>query len=281
MRVHYFTLFFLFSTLGIAAPEIKLVGEPKSLEDFEHHNKGCPANSECDQVMGHQLQRWQDLTKNLKSSETSHANKALALEAFREKSGIPVEFYTYKKSQQGFRPLYFNSPCKEHNPKLEEKRVLRGIAFVRSIQKDKALVWRDQAQIEVPVGELFIPQPVRVYFPSLQPTVAGAPDQGGSIDYQIPIDDQPLFIRDKSLHIVREEDDYFFMLKITPAGDWSIVDSDFTRLSEWEMKREYVPCPEDKEKKTPKEFGVTFCKSIWNEDIQKPVVIRLHSGCNA
>ncbi len=269
MRIHYFPLFFLFSALAGAAPEIKLIEEPKSLEDFEHHNKGCPANSECDQVMGHQLQRWLDLTKNLKNSETSNTNKTAALEAFREKAGIPVEFYTYKKSQQGFRPLYFNSPCKEHNPKLEDQRVLRGHAFVRSIVKDKALVWRDQAQIEVPVGELFIPQPVKVFFP------------GGSADYLIPIDDQPVFIRDKSLHIVREEDDFFFMLKITPTGAWSIVETDFTKLSEWESKREYVPCPEDKLKKTPKEFGVTFCKSIWDEDLQKSVVMRLHAGCNS
>lgn len=271
MRLHYFVLILLFPTFLAARPEIKVMEGPKSLEDFEHPNKGCPANSECDQVMGHQMKNWHDFVKSLSDNTAlSSEKKAEALEEFRAKTGIPAEFYTYKKSQLGFKPSFFNSPCKEHNPKIEADRVLRGSAFLKSLTKEKAIVFRDQAQIEVPVGELLIPQPVTVFSP------------GGMVQYFIPIDDQPLFIRDKSLFIVREEEGFFYVLKISPAGEWRIVDLDLTRLSEWEDKREYVTCPAaEKEKKTPKEFGVTFCKSVWDEDLKKPVIVRMHAGCNS
>lgn len=268
---HYFAvLFFISPALLMAAPEIRVIEEPKSLEDFEHQFKGCPANSECDQVMGHQLQNWQTMVKRLSSSEsTPSVKKAMEVEEFREKAGIPAEFYTTRKSQQGFRPLFFNSPCKDHNPKKEDERILRGTAFIKSITKDKAIVWRDQAQIEVPVGDLLTPQPVTVF------TATGADN------YFIPIDDQPLFIKDKSLHILKEDEGFFYVLKIDAKGEWKIVDVDMTRLSEWEDKREYISCPGEKEKKTPKQFGAVFCKQVWDEDLKKPVVVRMHAGCNA
>lgn len=271
MRLHYFVLILLFPAFLAAQPEIKVIEEPKSLEDFEHPNKGCPANSECDQVMGHQMNNWHVLVKSLADNTTlSSEKKAEALEEFRAKAGIPAEFYTYKKSQQGFKPSFFNSPCKEHNPKIEDNRVLRGRAFIKSLTKDKAVIWRDQAQIEVPVGELLVPQPVTVFSPT------------GAVQYSIPIDDQPLFIRDKSLFIVHEHEGFFFVLRISATGEWKIVDLDLTRLSEWEDKREYTTCPAAlKDKKTPKEFGAVFCKSVWDEDLKKPVVVRMHAGCNS
>jgi hypothetical protein len=270
MSIHYFVvLLFIFPSLLTAAPEIRVMEEPKSLEDFEHQFKGCPANSECDQVMGHQMQNWQSLVKRLMASESSPSSKKVAeVEEFREKSGIPAEFYTTKKSQQGFRPLFFHSPCKDHNPKNEIERTLRGTAFIKSITKDKAIVWRDQAQIEVPLGDLLTPQPVTVF------TTTGAEN------FYIPIDDQPLFIKDKSLHILKEDEGFFYVLKINPKGEWKIVDIDLTRLSEWEDKRGYVECPAEKDKKTPKQFGAIFCKTIWDEDSKKPVVVRMHAGCN-
>lgn len=270
MRSHYFLILFLAQSLFAAGPEIKVIAEPKSAEDFEHVNKGCPENSECDTVMGHQMKTWKDLVKRLAETEALTAEQKVAeAESFRERSGIPSEFYTYKKSQQGFRPLYFNSPCKEHNPKSEENKVLRGSAFLKGVKAGKAIVWRDQAQIEVPVGELFIPQPVTVFYPT------------GAVTYQLPIDDQPLFIRDKALHIVKEDEGFFFVMRVEPGGDWKVVNIDLTKLSEWEDKRGYVTCPVEKEKKTPKEFGVTFCKSVWDEDLKRPVVVRMHAGCNA
>lgn len=270
MRTHYFFLLILFTSTSWGVREIKVLTDPTSAEDFEHQNKGCPENSECDPVMGHQMKTWKDMVKRLANdTQVPSQKKIQELEEFRGKTGIPAEFYTTKKSQQGFRPLYFNSPCKIHNPKdKENERVLRGTSFIKSLPKSKAVVWRDQTQIEVPVGELLRPQPVSVFFP------------GGAENYLLPLDDQPLFIKDKALHIVREDEGLFFVLRIDPKGDWSIVDVDLTKLSEWEDKREYVACPPEKEKTTPKEFGVTFCKSVWDEDSRKIVVVKMHAGCD-
>ncbi len=270
MSIHYFLILLLVSLNSFAEPEIKVMSEPRSLEDFEHQHKGCPANSECDVIMGHQMKMWQDLIKKMSTQESlSSAAKAQELESFRGKMGIPAEFYTYSKSQQGFRPLYFSSPCKAHHAKKDEEKVLRGVAFIKSITPLKAIVWRDQTQFEVSLKDLLIAQPVTVFYPE------------GEVTYYLPIDDQPLFIRDKALHVVKEEEGYFFILKVEASGEWKIVDLDLTQLSNWEDKREYATCPVEKEKKTPKEFGVTFCKSVWDESSKKPVIVRMHAGCNA
>ena len=209
------------------------------------------------------------MVKRLSTESIPSSKKAQEAEEFREKAGIPAEFYTNIKSQQGFKPFYFNSPCKDHNPKKNEDRTLRGSAFIKSMTAAKAIVWRDQAQIEVPLGELLTPQPVTVF------TTTGAEN------FYIPIDDQPLFIKDKSLHILKEDEGFFYVLKIDSKGDWKIVDVDLTKLSDWEDKRENVTCPVEEEKKTPKQFGVTFCKSVWDEDNKRPVIVRMHAGCNA
>lgn len=263
----YLLFFFSLSATAQSKPVIQVIPTPQSIEDFDHPNKGCPENSECDQVMGLQLTRWKDLLTKIKDPKIEPAKKAQYLELFRSKYGIPVEFYTFKNSQQGFKPLLYNSPCSGHNPKKNEERVLRGIAFLKSLGKESGAVWRDQAQIEVPTKELLIGQPVRVY--------AGETPQ----DFYLPLNDQPLFIKDKSLHIIREDEELFYALKVSLPGQWNVVDLDFTKLSEWEDKRENVSCPVDRNKTTPKIFGVEFCKSIWDEDLKKPVVVKMHQGC--
>ncbi len=93
--------------------------------------------------MGHMLSRWKELGTKLK--EITDTNKvAQAIELFRAKYGIPVEFYTNQKSQQGFKPVLYSSPCKAHNPKDQKEKVLKGIAFVKGISNEKAHIWRDQ-----------------------------------------------------------------------------------------------------------------------------------------
>jgi hypothetical protein len=142
------------------------------------------------------------------------------------------------------------------------------MAFVKSITKDKAYVWRDQAQIEVPTGDLFTPQPV---------LVLEGPNAGR---YYLPLGDEPLFIRNKSLYVLREHDDYFYVLNVGLNGTWSIVDVDLTRLSEWQDKKDNVACPAHRNKPAPQVFGANFCKTIWDEDSKKTVVVEMHQGCS-
>jgi len=265
-----FTYLLLFLTLSVSArpkPRIHLIPNPESIEDFEHQFKGCPENSECDQVMGHMLNRWKLLVSKLKNI-TDAGKNAQALELFRAKYGIPVEFYTTQKSEQGFKPGLYNSPCKNHNPKDPKLKVLRGTSFIKSITSETAIIWRDQSQIELPLQNNMTPQSVRVYF-----------DQG-AITYQLPLNDQPLFIKNQELYILKEEDSLYYALKISKSGEWKIVNLDMSQLSVWENKREEVDCPKDATKDKEAElFTVQFCKSVWDMDLKKTVPVKMQQGC--
>ena len=267
MHVSYLLIFISLSVWAQPKPRIEVIPNPQTLEDFDHQFKGCPENSECDQVMGLQLSRWKELIEKLKNEVSDPKKKAQFMELFRGKYGIPVEFYTYQKSQQGFKPVLFDSPCKEHNPKTGPK-TLRGISFLKSLNEKTAVVWRDQTQIEVPVDELLIPQPIFVWL-GAEPTL-----------YYLPLGDQPLFIKDKSLFVLKETEDYFYMLKVSPNGEWKVEDVDMTKLSSWEEKRSYVTCPKIPANPNPTVFKDEFCKTVWSDDLKKPVTVKMFQGCS-
>lgn len=214
--------------------------------------------------MGHMLGQWRTLITKLKEG-TDPKKNAQELELYRAKYGIPVEFYTNQKSQQGFRPVLHDSPCKEHNPKDQEK-ILRGTSFIKSISEEKAIIWRDQSQIELPLKDNMTPQPVKVYF------------EKGAVTYQLPINDQPLFIKNRELYILKEDDGLYYTLKVSEKGDWKIVYLNMTELSMWEDKRENVACPQDANK-VPSLFTYEFCKTVWDVDAKKALPVRMSQGC--
>lgn len=266
MRVSYLLFFISLSVFSQTQLQIQLIPNPKTIDDFDHQFKGCLENSECDLAMGLQLTRWKDLLSKIGDEKVEASKRAPYIELFRAKYGIPVEFYTLQKSQQGFKPMLFDSPCKEHNPK-EGPKILKGTAFVKSLSKEKAVVWRDQVQIEVPTGELLLPQPVMVY-------------EGATVDtYQLPLGDQPMYIKNKDVHVLREEDGFFYMLQVSLNGDWKIESVDSAKLSKWEDHRSEVTCPKDKKKLDFRVFGIEFCKTVWNEDLKKTQVVKMHQGC--
>jgi len=268
MRLTYLLIFITLTVSAQNKPRIQVIPNPQSIEDFDHEFKGCPENSECDQVMGHMLSRWKLLISKLKDITDANKN-AQALELFRAKYGIPIEFYTGQKSQQGFKPVLYSSNCKQHNPKdLKDPngKVLKGISFVKSISNEKAILWRDQSQIELPLKDNMTPQPVKVYF------------EKGAVTYQLPIDDQPLFIKNRELYILKEEDGFYFGLKVSENGDWKIVNLDMTQLSVWEDKRSDMDCPKDPDK-APSVFTNEFCKGIWDIDTKKTIPVRMQQGC--
>ncbi len=267
MYVSYLLFFFSLAVWGEAGVTVKVLPEPKGPADYDHEIKGCPMNSQCDQVMGLQMDRFTQLVDRLKEQKVDGTKKAEALEAFRAKYGIPVEFYTTVRSQETFKPIFYNSSCKNHNSKDAREKILRGTAFVKAMDKDRAILWRDQAETEVKLGDLLHPQKVKVYLPQ------------GEATYHLPLGDQPLFIKDKDLYVLKEEDSFFYVLKVGQAGDWRITHLDFTRLSDWENKRENVACPAEKVKAPAHPFETQFCKSVWNEDLKQTVVVKMQQGC--
>lgn len=265
MHITYFALFFCLVVFAGPNPRIEVLPNPQGIEDFDHEFKGCPENSECDQVMGHMMSRWKNLINKLKQS-SDPIKKTQMLELFRSKYGIPTEFYTNQKSLQSFGPALHNSPCREHNPRTGEK-ILRATAFIKSLTNEKALIWRDQSLLEMPLKDNLTPQPVKVYYLS------------GPITYQLSLGDQPLYIKNKELLVLKEDDGFYFALKVSTSGDWKIVDLDMTQLSKWENKRQDIDCPKDSEK-SPPEFNMEFCKTVWDEDLNQLVTVRMNQGCS-
>lgn len=265
MRASYLLFFLSLTVFGQTTPVIKVLPMKPGPLDYEHLNPGCPENSGCDPVMGQQMKKWNDLIKKVSFEESSPQSKAQQIEAFRAQFGIPVEFYTTQKAQQGFKPILFSSSCRDHSLKTDQK-ILKGIAFTMGISAKSAAVWRSSAQIEVPLSELYLPQPVTVYFPE------------GARTYQLPLGDQPLFVKDKSLYVLRDEEDFFYMLKVTSSGEWSVEATDLSELTQWTDRRLEVKCPKS-DLKVPAAFGSHFCKSIWDEDAKKTVIALMHLGC--
>lgn len=267
MYLFYLMIFLSFTGFAQTKPKIEVIPSPKSPDDYEHQYRGCLENSECDQVMGLQLSRWKELITKVKDPEMPISMKFGYLELFRAKYGVPVEFYTIQKSQMGFRPLLFDSPCKNHNQK-DMPKILKGTAFLKGLTDTKAIVWRDQTQIEVPIGEMLRPQPVYAYIDPNKPVL-----------YHLPIGDQPLYLKNKEMFVLKEAEEFFFMMKISENGEWRIENADMSKLSEWEDKRSEVTCPKDSIKPDPNLFGVEFCKSIWHDDLKKNVTVKLYQGC--
>jgi hypothetical protein len=266
VRKLYLLFLVTFGAFAQITTPIQPLPGPKGLEDFEHQFQGCPENSECDPTMGRDLKNWRDLITKLQN-EKSIPKRTQELEAFRTARGIPVDFYSSKKSQQGFRPLLYNSPCKDHNPKSSEEKTYKGTAFLKAMDSKTGKVWRNDALMEIPQGELLTSQPVVVYYPE------------GALTYELPLMDQPLFIKAKDLFVLREDEGVFYILKVSKTGDWKIVDLDQTKLLTWEEKREPVKCPAEKIKSSPKAFQNDFCKTVWDEDSKNLVVVKMSEGC--
>jgi hypothetical protein len=266
MYVTYLMIFFSLSLFGQPGQVIKEALPPKTIEDFEHQFKGCLENSHCDEIMGKQLSTWKHFLSELRNQTVSSKEKHQRLDDFRSKNGIPVEFYTTEKSQLGFKPLLFHSACKNHNPEKGVK-IQRGLSFIKSISQEKGVLWRDQTQIEVPVGEIFHPQMVTVFFDEKK------------INYLIPLDDQPLYVKDKSLYLLKEDQEVFYVLKISPEGEWRIIDTNLNQVTQWSEKRKVIECPKSLPQTNREIFQNDVCHEIWNEDQKKLIPVIMQRGC--
>lgn len=257
----YLLLFFLFSSRIEAQTPIKVLPEVSSPHEFIHQNPGCLENSECDQVMGHQLNTWSKVLKEASSPKDKSARLAREL----KERGIPVEFYTVAKVKNFFKPMLFNSSCRHHNPKEGEK-IFRGTAFLKSLSLNKAIIWRDQTQIEYRPDQQLVAQPIKVYF-SETPTT-----------YLSALDDQPLFMRNNKLYFLKEYDEEFFLLEVSANGDWEIVEMDLTKLTYYEDKKTNIDCPNNKIENS-QAFEVKYCKGIWDETTSKLIPVEMYQGC--
>jgi len=266
MILNKLSLFFLF--LSFYANSQPLVPPQGSLstQDFSHQIQGCPENSTCDATMGHHHKRWIDLLVEIKDKSFDEIKKARELESFRQNLGLPSNFYTNSKSQQGFKPILFDSPCKHHKNKEQKNSILKGEAFVQKLLTDKAILKKDQTMYEIPYGELFTPQEVTVY-------------DGDEIrKYYLSLGDQPSYFDKGTMIIMKEAEDLFFQLSISDKLEWTITPLDLSSISKYDQLRETVACPQDKEKKNEM-FRVVYCKKVWDQGFKKFVIVKMQDGC--
>lgn len=256
----YLLLIFVFFSGIHAQTTFKVLPEASSPQEFIHQNPGCQENSECDQVMGHQLNVWNKLLKEDLPAKEKNRKVATHL----KERGIPTEFYTISKVKNFFKPMLFNSSCRNHNPKEGEK-IYKGTAFIKSLTPEKAIIWRDQTQIEFKPDEQLLAQPIKAYFTDVPTT------------YMSSLDDQPLFIRNNKLYFLKEYDEEFFLLEISPDGAWDIAEVDLTRLTYYEDKKTNMDCPNSN--LDTKAFEVKFCKGIWDESQNKLIPVEMYQGC--
>jgi hypothetical protein len=266
-----FSLFFLLNPVTWAYyPKgtmlVDLPKNPQSLDDFAHPNKGCPENSECDEVMGKMMTRFKDLIKKLETSQASEKLKAQELEKFRTLYGLPVNFYTTQKSESSFKPLLYNSPCRNHLGKNKgEVQILSGEAFVKEISLEKGFIQRENTLHEVPISELFSPTPVEIYF-SEKPTTI-----------YLPSGDRILFMKDQHLYVLKEVDGFYYMLKISLAGKWQVTPFEMSQISSYEERKTSFDCTNDKNLSPT--FATYYCEKVWNENLKQTVPVKYYRGC--
>jgi hypothetical protein len=240
--------------------------DPQSLDDFAHPNKGCPENSECDEVMGKRILQFKALIKELEAEEDWKL-RVKKLEAFRAQFGLPADFYTQERAGKSFGPLFYNSPCRNHNPKNKSSQILVGTAFLKGISSRSGQIQRGSTLFEIPHSELFSPQPVEVFFSSDKP-----------VTFYLPVNERPLFIKEKSLIVLREEDSFFYAMKISDKGEWQIAEVDLSEVSKWSERNTQGPCPTSPET-APEAFGTHYCEHIWSEDEKKNIPVKYYRGC--
>lgn len=220
-----------------------------SYEDLAHENKGCPENSICSAASGKAMKRWD---KFLKSAQR-HKDYTRKLESYRQKHGLPITFLAKKEASIGIDPIFFNSRCAHHNPKDRPKsKVFKGIQFFKNDPKSDSVL----------LG------PARLYADEKP------------IDFGLPYEETPIMIKDKKLIVPRDHENIYYHLSIDQSGKWSVSRPASKLLSKAMQETEDIACPKD-EKELPNQglFLKTYCKKIWNADLEKAQTIKLAWAC--
>ncbi|MBF0299947.1 MAG: hypothetical protein HQK51_14575 [Oligoflexia bacterium] len=208
--------------------------------DFDFHEiKGCPENSTCTSESGKLYIKWNDLLKSLNSKTTNtQLKKANLLEDFRKHYGIPIDFWIKDNIPSNISPwiVTWDSPCLEHqknnsnsnsNDKNNGPKIQIAEAFVKNTVKnthDKNL------NLNLENKNIFL-KPLLIEY---------AKDDIET--YYLSSEDNPNYVINKNIMILKEADGVFFNLQISANGNWKIIDYDFTN-KENNKNNDDINCP--------------------------------------
>lgn len=263
----------LFSLILRAFPLFAQTPSPvpvKSLtyQDFAHPNKGCPENSDCDEVMGKLLEKWKKLAERWETS-LPRSIKEKEMQTQLAQLGWPVEFYVKSQAKSGLNPILFSSQCSLHNPKDKPTdRIWRGQAFVKGTEKDMILFSRGDTEFKIKQGELL----------HLRPVVIFEADQAPK-KYFLPIHESPVYLQKEKLHVVVESEGVYAMLAIPTEGLWEVHLTPESGLGTYFDDKSDVKCPKEALAPEAPWFQHTHCEKIMNKDTGKMVIAQYFSAC--
>jgi hypothetical protein len=219
-----------------------------SYDDLAHEHKGCPENSICSEEMGKKFQNWNAFLKRLQKVKRSNWPKMI--NKYRTKHGIPFYFLVKQKDATKTKAVFWNSRCRNHNPK-DGETILKGLGFFKN---------RPQAE--------------HITFDVVQRP--GIKDKVKTV--HLPYGHQPLLIHKNKLIFTMDFEDIYFHMSADENGFWRALAVPSMEISTAMNYIETVQCPKNDFK--PNEWHTQLvCKKIWNSDIRKSQMIQLTWSC--
>lgn len=221
-------------------------------QQLKTENVGCPENSHCTKELGIKRDTFIAEIKKVSQESESKINQLI-----QKNSLYPITVWAIEDQKTNGLPLIFwNSPCKQHNP--PNPKVLIAEIFMHDLSAQSV-----KKQDNVIFNKLF-------YWENKKWKFA-----------YVPRGDAPLMIVNNQFYYIREEEGHYFGLMISKSGELNITKTktvtEFPK--ELECKKEMI---EEfyKEAPTLSFFKGQICKEIWNQDKKIYEPIMLGWSCN-
>ncbi|MBT7609338.1 MAG: hypothetical protein HN576_06255 [Bacteriovoracaceae bacterium] len=254
-------LFPIQTTLAEEKLDTHLKFKPTNAHEFKPHMlshiyEGCPDNSECSKEMGQKRKKWLSVlsNKNMRPS-----NRRAALNYVKKSIGVPLGFWYLPKPILHKEVIFWQSPCSQHNTKINPLRIAEGLFSNFGDLED--LKNKDEK-----------------VFPSKTYTYN---NKKKIISYYLPRGDTPLMVKNKKLYFVREAEGSYYNMTIDRKGNLDIVKP--FKPKEYPSE---ITCPKDllthmkSQIKQSNLYLSYFCKAVWDKSNKKFQTFIFGWSCN-
>lgn len=243
--------------------EKKKKGESLSYEDFKHHHKGCPESSICSKQMGNKHQKFKKFISRM-ARKTNRKKVINELNKYLQKNGLPIKLLAKKDVFKEFEPIMWNSACPNHNPtKKKNITIYQTLVYANRTGQDKLKVKVGNKTKKLKIG------------PEAMMDKAYLLDNDQQ--YILPHKLRPLYMKDNEMIVLKNFEDFYFGLSISPDGKWKVVDH-LPAIKSFYQNRQEVKCPKDYAI-TENYFKGRFCQKVYDLNTKKYKVVSLPWSC--